>query len=215
VAFPITTIMAVLVRILSADALKALQRKGYSDSSKAATICGQLLSICTLFMACFIEGRHMLCDREFTGKKTTRIIEGSLPFYLSRQLLKRTICLAVCADGNNQLGTELLAFSQRMNRDITSSASSPPSIDINSMWACWLISQSVRSCAFCKYLMIGWFASTNNIVQVATPGGSDLQSGCWTSNPTLHTHFRDSKFGFSICSDHANQRANGCSPRGI
>jgi hypothetical protein len=103
-------------------------------------------------------------------KKTTRIIEGSLPFYLSRQQLKRAICLAVCADGNNQLGTELLAFSQRMNRDITSSASSPPSIDINSMWACWLISQSVRSCALCKYLMIGWSASTNNIVQVATPG---------------------------------------------
>jgi hypothetical protein len=157
--------MAVLVRILSVDALKALQCMGYSDSSKAATICGQLLSICTLFMACFIEGRHMLCDREFTGKKTTRIIEGSLPFYLSRQQLKRAICLAVCADGNNQLGTELLAFSQRMNRDITSSASSPPSIDINSMWACWLISQSVRSCALCKYLMIGWSASTNNIIQ--------------------------------------------------
>ena len=97
--------------------------------------------------------------------KTQRINEGSLPFYLSRQQLKRAICLAVCADGNNQLGTELLAFSQRMNRDITSAASSPPSIDINSMWACWLISQSVRSCAFCKYLMIGWSASTNNIVQ--------------------------------------------------
>jgi hypothetical protein len=98
-------------------------------------------------------------------KNTTRIIEESLPFYLSRQRLKRTICLAVCADGNNQLGPELLAFSQRMNRDITSAASSPPSIDINSMWACWLISQSVRSCAFCKYLMIGWSASTNNIIQ--------------------------------------------------
>jgi hypothetical protein len=112
---------------------------------------------------------------------TTRIIEGSLPFYLSRQQLKRAICLAVCADGNNQLGPELLAFSQRMNRDITSSASSPPSIDINSMWACWLISQSVRSCALCKYLMIGWSASTNNIVQVVTPGGLTLRGGPWTS----------------------------------
>jgi hypothetical protein len=110
-------------------------------------------------------------------KETTRIIEGSLPFYLSRQRLKRAIFLAVCADGNNQLGPELLAFSQRMNRDITSSASSPPSIEINSMWACWVISQSVRSCALCKYLMIGWSASTNNIVQVATPGG--LTPQCW------------------------------------
>jgi hypothetical protein len=157
---------------------------GYSDSSKAATICGQLLSICTLFMACFIEGRHMLCDREFTGKKTTRIIEGSLPFYLSRQRLKRAICLAVCADGNNQLGPELLAFSQRMNRDITSSASSPPSIDINSMWACWLISQSVRSCAFCKYLMIGWSASTNNIVQ----GRGDAKVGTHCLDIEHHQH---------------------------
>jgi hypothetical protein len=59
--------MAVLVRILSVDALKALQCMGYSDSSKAATICGQLLSICTLFMVYFIEGRHMLCDKEFTA----------------------------------------------------------------------------------------------------------------------------------------------------
>ncbi len=107
-------------------------------------------------------------------KETTRIIEGSLPFYLRRQRLKRSIFLAVCAVSNNLLCPELLAFSQRMNRDITSSASSPPSIDINSMWACWLISQSVRSCALCKYLMIGWSASTNNIVQVATPGGIAL-----------------------------------------
>ena len=98
-------------------------------------------------------------------KKTTRIIEGSLPFYPRRQRLKRAICLAVFAAGNHLLELELLACSQRMNRDITSSASSPPSIDINPAWACWPISQSVSYCAFCKYLMIGWSASTNNIVQ--------------------------------------------------
>ncbi len=107
-----------------------------------------------------IRQEMMMCR-----KKTTRIIEGSLPFYLRRQRLKRAICLAVCAACNKLLGPELLALSQRMNRDITSSASSPPSIDINSMWACWPISQSVSSCTFFKYLMIGWSTSTNNIVQ--------------------------------------------------
>ena len=112
-------------------------------------------------------------------KKTTRIIEGCLPFYLRRQRLKRAIFLAVCADGNNPLGMELLACSQRMNRDITSSASSPPSININSMWACWPISQSVPSCAFCKHLMIGWSASTNNIIQGR--GGSKV----WARIPGL------------------------------
>ena len=107
-----------------------------------------------------IRQEMMMCR-----KKTTRIIEGSLPFYLSRQRLKRAICFAVCASANNLLGVELLACSQRMNRDITSSASSPPSIDINPAWACWPISQSVSYCAFCKYLMIGWSASTNNMIQ--------------------------------------------------
>jgi len=106
--------------------------------------------------------------------KTQRINEGSLPYYRRSQRLKYTMCLAVRASANNLLGAGLLACSQRMNRDITSSASSPPSIDINSMWACWLISQSVRSCVLCKYLMIGWSASTNNIVQ----GGDSNARGC-------------------------------------
>jgi hypothetical protein len=112
-------------------------------------------------------------------KRMTRIVVGNSPFYLRRQRLKRAIFLAVCADGNNQLGLELLACSQRMNRDITSSASSPPTIDINSMWACWPISQSVPSCAFCKHLMIGWSASTNNIIQGR--GGSKV----WARIPGL------------------------------
>ena len=97
--------------------------------------------------------------------KTQRINEGSLPYYRRSQRLKYTMCLAVRASANNLLGAGLLACSQCMNRDITSAASSPSSIDVNSMWACWPISQSGSSSALCKYLMIGWSASTNNIIQ--------------------------------------------------